>query len=379
MQRFEIQVVRSWMNAFRRLTKVLVAILKTALHYFVCRHRSNRRLAAENLFLRKQLALFQERGIKSRRTDEPTRAVLVWLSKAFNWRSALVIVQPATLIRWHKSGFRQYWKFKCRPGRPAIPSELRILIREMGSANPTWGEERIANELLLKLGLRISPRTVRKYMPKRLGGEPSRGAGDQNWSTFVRNHAEAIVACDFFTVATATFKVLYVFVVVEHATRRILHFNVTQHPTSDWVLQQLREAVPDEHGYEFLIRDRDAKFSNRLDESVRNLGLQTLKTPARTPQANGLCERTIGTIRRECLDYLIPMGEEHLRRLLSEWVGHYNSARPHSALGPGLPDHAGKDPIALQAHRHELPPGALAIARPVLGGLHHEYSLRMAA
>jgi transposase InsO family protein len=188
-----------------------------------------------------------------------------------------------------------------------------------------------------------------------------------------------IVACDSFTVVTATFKVLYVFVVVEHATRRILHCNLTRHPTGDWTLQQLREAIPGDHGYGFQIRDRDTKFSSRLDESVKRLHLQILKTPVRTPQANGICERTIGTIRRECLDYLIPLGEQDLSRVLVEWLRHFNTARPHSALGPSIPDSSKCISAELQPDRHELPAGARVAARPVLGGLHHEYSLQLAA
>jgi transposase InsO family protein len=249
----------------------------------------------------------------------------------------------------------------------------------MALENATWGEERIANELLTKLGLRVSPRTVRKYMPEHPGNGLGNRDNDQRWATFVRNHAEAIVACDFFTVVTATFKVLYVFVVVEHASRRILHCNVTRHPTGDWTLQQLREAIPGDHRYRYLIRDRDSKFSSRLDESVRRLHLQILKTPVRTPQANSICERTIGTIRRECLDYLIPLSERHMCRVLAEWVLHFNTGRPHSALGPGIPDRSRCMPTELQPDRHELPARARVASRPILSGLHHEYSLQLAA
>jgi transposase InsO family protein len=350
-----------------------------ALQYLVSRFRRNPKLAAENLLLRKQLALFQEREVKPRRADDLTRVAMVWLSRVINWRETLVIVRPATLIRWHREGFRLVWKLKSRPGRPALPLEVQRLIRQMASGNPTWGEERITNELLIKLGLRVSPRTVRKYMPEYPGYEPGKRTTDQHWTTFVRNHAEMIVACDFFTVVTATFKVVYVFVVVEHATRRILHCNVTRNPTSDWTLQQLREAIPGNHGYRFLIRDRDTKFSNRLDESVSALHIRTLKTPVRMPQANAICERTIGTIRRECLDYLIPLSERHLYRLLTEWVRHFNTARPHSALEPGIPEPPKNLPAKLQPDRHDLPAGSRVAARPVLGGLHHEYSLRLAA
>jgi transposase InsO family protein len=245
----------------------------------------------------------------------------------------------------------------------------------MARENPTWGQERIANELLLKLGLRVSPRTVRKYMPKRFEGGRGKRATSQRWRTFVRNHAQGIVACDFCVVATATFRLLYVFIVMEHATRRILHANVTAHPTAPWTLQQLREAIPADHGYRFLIHDRDSIFSQQLDQSIRNLGLRVLKTPVRSPQANALCERLLGTLRRECLDFLIPLIESHLRRLLHTWVPHYNEGRPHMALGPGIPASPSHLSVPLQAHRHRLPPHVRVRARPILGGLHHEYQL----
>ena len=176
--------------------------------------RSDKVLATENLFLRKQLALYQERQVKPRRIDAATRIALVFLSKRFKWRPSLVIVQPQTLVRWHRYGFRLFWRWKSRPGRPRIPIELRQLIRQMALDNVSWGEERIANELLLKLGIRVSPRTVRKYMPK----QPPHGGprGDQRWSTFVHNHASAIIACDFCIAITATFRLFYVLLVIEH-------------------------------------------------------------------------------------------------------------------------------------------------------------------
>jgi putative transposase len=200
--------------------------------YLICRLRSPHALAAENLFLRKQLALYQERHVKPRRATPATRVTLVWLARWCDWRQALVIVRPATLIRWHRQGFRWFWRWTSRPGRPPIPADLRALIRRMAQDNPTWGEERIANELLLKLGLQVSPRTVRKYLPTRLTNGRGQRMTSQRWRTFVRNHAQAIVACDFCVVVTATFRFLYVFVIMEHATRRILHLNVTAHPTA---------------------------------------------------------------------------------------------------------------------------------------------------
>jgi len=196
--------------------------------------RSRAVLAAENLFLRKQLGLYLEREKKSRRATDSIRFTLAKLSALFEWRDALTIVKPDTLIRWHRKGFRLFWKCKSQSlGRPRVPADVQKLIVEMAANNPTWGQERIANELLLKIGIQISPRTVRRYIPK----NPKRAkASSQSWMTFVRNHAKAIIACDFFVVVTATFRLVYVLVIMEVSTRRILHVNVTRHPTAEWTL-----------------------------------------------------------------------------------------------------------------------------------------------
>lgn len=332
-------------------------------------------LAAENLFLRKQLAFYQEHHVKPRRATNAARLALVWLARWFDWRQALAIVQPATFIRWHRQGFRLFWRWKSTPGRPPIPADLQALIRRMAQENPSWGEERIANELLLKLGLRVSPRTIRKYLPKRLNPGRGKRATTQRWQTFVRNHAQAIVACDFCVVVTATFRLLYVFVLMEHATRRILHVNVTTHPTAPWTLQQLREAIPADHDYRFLLHDRDSIFSAPLDRSIQNLGLRALKTPPQSPQANALCERLIGTLRRECLDFVILLTANHGRRLLAAWMPHYNHGRPHVSLGPGISQPPPHLPVPLHAHRHRIPTSLQVVARPILGALHHEYRL----
>ena len=356
-----------------QLVCILLALLGDTVRFLLLCLRPPAALVAENLFLRKQLALYQERHIKPRRATNATRLTLVWLSRWFNWRPALAIVQPETLTRWHRQGFRLFWRWQSRPGRPPIPLDLQALIRHMARENPSWGEERLANELLLKLGLRVSPRTIRKYLPTRLTPGQGKRATTQRWRTFVRNHAQAIVACDFCVVVTATFRLLYVFVLMEHATRWILHINVTTHPTAPWTLQQLREAIPADHRYHFLIHDRDSIFSAQLDRRIQNLGLRVVKTPPQSPQANALCERLLGTLRRECLDFVIPLTENHLRCIVQAWLPHYNEGRPHMSLGPGIPQPPPGLPIRLQTHRHGLPEHRHVVVRPILGGLHHEY------
>lgn len=361
-----------------RLLLLVTAVARLLLdlaHCWIAALRSRRALAAENLFLRKQLALYVEHGARPRRADRATQVTMTLLARLFCWREALVIVKPETLIRWHRMGFRALWRWRsAKLGRNPIPARLRQLIGRIASENPTWGEERIAAELLLKLGIAVSPRTVRKYMPRN-GDRATRRPGNQRWSTFVRNHAKAIVACDLFVSVTARFRVVCVLVVMDLGSRRILHFNVTPKPNAEWMIRQLRQAIPCDHPYRYLIHDRDEIFSRDLDDAVSNLRLRVLKTPPRTPKANSFCERLIGSIRRDCLDLLIPLGENHLRRLLCQWVHHYNHGRPHSSLGPGIPDPPQGLPVELRAHRHELPNGCNVVATPVLAGLHHEYSL----
>jgi putative transposase len=228
--------------------------------------------------------LYMERDVKPRRADDATRIALVALSWLIDWRGLLTVVTPKTFIRWHRKGFRLFWRWKSRPrGRPRVPTELQQLIAEMATANRTWGEERIASELWLKLGIRVSPRTVRRYMPA--GVSPRKGARSSTWSTFVRNHASAVLACDFFVTITATFRVLYVCVVLDVGTRRIAHWNVTDHPTAEWTAQQFRIVVSGDGPHRFVIHDRDSIFSDRVDRTITATGLTVLKTPARSPQA----------------------------------------------------------------------------------------------
>jgi putative transposase len=345
--------------------------LPTFIRLFFCARVA---LVAENLFLRKQLALFQERKTRPRRITASFRLAMVALAKFFDWRNGLVIVKPATFVGWHRTAFKMFWRGKSRkPGRPALPKDLRELVLRMARENPTWGEERIADELLLKLGIRVSPRTVGKYLKR---GKP-RGNSGQRWTTFVRNHPQAIVACDFFVSVTASFRVLYVFVAMEVGSRRILHTNVTDHPTAGWKIQQFREFMAFDHPYRFVLHDRDTIFS-ACDAELKGLGVRVLKTPVRAPKATAYCERLVGTIRRKCLDFLIPLNEGHLKRILREYVRHYNRGRPHSSLGPGIPEPL-QISVPAAGHRHKLPTGFRIKSTPVLGGLHHEYSLEKRA
>jgi putative transposase len=364
-------------DALFHLASTLLDVAQDALRFLLLGTRSSPALKAENIFLRKQLALYLEREAKPRRASNATRLSLVLLSRLFAWRDALIIVKPETFLDWHRISFRLFWRWNSRPrGRSRLPEDIQKLIRRMARENPTWGEGRIAAELLLKPHLRVSPRTVRRYMP--LDSVPRKRVPSQRWMTFVRNHAQTILACDFFIVVTTSFRVLYVFVFMEVGTRRIAHFNVTAHPTATWTLQQFREVMTDDQPQRFLIHDRDSIFSSELDSALKAMDLKILKTPSQAPQANAFWERLIGTVRRECLDFLIPLNERHLRSLLKEWATHYNHGRPHSSLGPDIPD-----PGFRYQHNtpcgHHIPTGHHVVARAVLHGLHHEYGLEKRA
>ena len=210
------------------------------------------------------------------------------------------------------------------------------------------------------------------------GREPGNRLSSQRWTAFVHNHAKSILAFYFLKTVTANFRILYVLVIMEIGTRKMVHLNVTDHPTAEWTLQQFREAIQEKEVPRFLIHDRDSIYSAELDLAIKSIGLKILKTPVRSPAANAYCERLIGTIRRECLDFMIPLNERHLRRLLSKWVVHYNQGRPHSSLGPGIPNAPDVLPVAGSC-RHEISHDYRVIAKSVLGGLHHEYQLEKIA
>jgi transposase InsO family protein len=330
-----------------------------------CFRRQSEQALVE-LALRQQLAVLAQAGRRPRLASLD-RAFWVLLRQRWpRWREVLVVVQPETVVRWHRKGFRLYWRIRSRrrPGRPRIPKEVRELIRRMALENP-WGARKIHAELT-KLGIEVSLATVSRYLPKR----PADPVRRQNWLTFLRNHKDAIAAMDFFVVPTARFQLLYVWFVLDHGRRRVIHFNVTTNPTASWVIQQLREAFPLDDALPLLLYDRDSIFSAEVTATIRNLGIEPVRTAYRSPWQNAFAERWVGTCRRELLDHLIVVGDGHLRRLLASYVAYYNRERVHTVLGDspnGRPREARPSP------------SATVVALPRIGGLHHRYSWRQAA
>jgi transposase InsO family protein len=324
----------------------------------------HRQLALENLALRQQLAVYKRAIIRPplRRADR-----LFWIGLAriwTGWRQALVIVTPATVLLWQRRRFREYWTRLSRPasgGRPHVPPEIKALIIRMATANPLWGAPRIHGELL-KLGINVAERTVSRLMPKR---RPRRS---QAWRTFLANHLRDLVSLDFFTVPTARLRVLFVLVVLAHHRRRVLHFNVTEHPTAHWTAQQIVDAFPDDGAPLYLLRDRDGVYGRVFQQRVKGIGIAELLTAPQSPWQNPFAERLIGSVRRECLNHILVLNERHLRRILIRYFAYYHRARTHLSLDKDAPD---VRPV-------ELPDGGRIVEIPEVGGLHHRY-VRLAA
>lgn len=324
-----------------------------------CRPRHE--LVLENLALRQQLAMLQ----RSSRRARPSRSDrLFWI--AFSryvdgWRRMLCALHPDTVVRWHRAGFRRYWMHKSRRiGRPGIDPSLRKLIRDMQAANVGWGAPRIHGELL-KLGITVSQATVSKYMVRR-AKPPS-----PTWRSFLNNHVRDIVAIDFFTVPTAAFKILYVFLMLRHDRRHIVHVNVTEHPTSRWTAQQMIEAFPFDSAPRYIVRDRDRIYGSTFRNRVLNMGIAEVLIAPRSPWQNPYVERVIGSLRRECLDHIIVINERHLRRLLRAYIEYYHGSRTHLSLEKDTPD-----------IRSVSPGRGKVVPFPKVGGLHHHYQ-RLAA
>jgi transposase InsO family protein len=323
--------------------------------------RSKSQLVAENLLLRQQLVVLN-RSVRRPRLTRADRGLFILLaSKLESWRDALLIVRPETVLRWHRKGWRLFWgrKTRTRAHEPKIPAETIKLITEIAADNRLWGAERIRGELL-KLGITVAKRTVQRYM--RRGRSPS--PGGQTWSTFLRTHAKGIWACDFLQAHDVFFRPLFAFLVTELGSRRIAHLGATRSPRDGWVAQQLRGATPFGVAPMYLIRDNDAKFGPRFEAVATWTGVEVLRTPIKAPRANAICERLLGSVRRECLDHILIPGEAHLRRALKEYGRYFNRARPHQGIGQRLPQAV---PNRSGGDQGEI------VALPILGGLHHDY------
>jgi transposase InsO family protein len=323
--------------------------------------RDRHALVVENVLLRQQLAV----ALRARR-----RPCVRWHDRLFwvmarrlvtDWRRHLVVVRPETVLRWHRRGWRLFWWWRSgRPtGRPRVPQEVRALIRRLSEENRLWGTERIRGELRT-LGIAVSNGSIRRYRWRPAPRPPS-----QTWATFLRNHAHAIWAVDLFTVPTLTLRTLYVFFFISHDRRELVHVRVTAHPTAAWVWRQVIEATAWGRRPKYVLRDRDAVYGRAFATKAAALGIDTQLTPFRSPRANAVAERVIRTLRQECLDHVLVLGERHLEAVLTEYVHFYNSDRPHRSLGLTPPLSTARGPCA---------PSGPVVARPVLGGLHHVYS-----
>jgi transposase InsO family protein len=340
-----------------RLVSLLFGLIVSAF-------RSRRSLLLENLVLRQQLAVLKSKRPQPRFTAWD-KLFWVLLRRSWpHWKRVLVLVQPETVARWHRVGFKCYWAWisrrKVRAGRKCVSKEVRDLIFRIVAENRTWGSPRIHGELRM-LGFDISERTVLRWM-RTAPPEPAK-----RWAAFLSNHREAIAAMDFFTVPTLTFGMLYCFFVISHDRRRILHCNVTRHPTSAWASQQLREAFPFDAGSKYLIFDNGSNFNADVVDTIKTFGIEPKRTSFRSPWQNGVAERFVGSCRRDMLDHVIVLNECHLKRLMAEYIRYYHDDRTHLGLEKQTP--AGRKAVRAAG------PDSRVISMPRLGGLHHRYDL----
>jgi transposase InsO family protein len=335
----------------------MVALICFVLAVLASPFKSNSRLEGENAVVRHQLIILQRKVRGRAHLTNNDRWFFVQMYRWFpSIMKVLTIIEPETLVRWHRAGFRRYWRWKSRSrgGRPQMDLELRTLIRQMSMENVLWGAPRIHGELL-KLGFSVAQSTVATYMVKR------RGPPSQGWRTFLRNHAPDIAAMDFFVVPTIGFRILYGFVIVRLHRRDLVWINVTTNPTAEWVARQVTEAFPWEGAPRYMIRDRDRIYGTAVTRRLRAMGIRDKPTAPASPWQNGFAERLIGSIRRECLDHIIVFSEAHLRRILKSYAGYYNSVITHRSLHKDAP-------ISRPIHQT-----GIIRSHPILGGLHHHY------
>jgi putative transposase len=326
--------------------------------------RSHTALQLEILALRHQIGVLQ-RSVKRPKLTPADRVLWAWLCSVWNdWQSGVFLMKAATVLGWHRKGFGLFWTWKIhhgRAGRPSVPKDVRELIRTMSRDNPLWGAPRIHGELL-KLGIDVGETSVSKYMVQR------RKPPSQTWRTFLDNHLKSMVSVDFFAVPTIRFQILYVFVVLAHERRRIVHFAVTAHPTAEWTAQQMREAFPWDTAPRYLLRDRDRIFGKDFVDQVKAMGIKQVLSAPRSPWQRAYIERLIGTIRRECLDHVIVFNERCLHQHLQRFIAYYHESRTHLALAKDTPV-----PRPVQATDV-----GRVVAIPQVGGLHHRYERRAA-
>src|SRR5674476_100766 len=319
--------------------------------------KSKIQLLLEVIMLAKQLEIYQRTDpkLKIKRSDRMFFSLMMdWLS---NWKERLFIVKPETVIKWYRTAFRFYWRWKSqhKGGRPKVSREVIALIKQMANENPTWGAPRIHGELM-KLGFNICEPTVQRYMPKK----ENRTTG-QNWKTFLKNHSKEIISIDFLTVPTVNFKLLNVLVVIEHYRRKLIYFNVTKNPTAEWSIQQIRNLLFDYDTPKYLIRDRDKKYGTLLGSKKNSFGNDEIVTAYRSQWQNGYVERVIGIIKRKCLDHVIVLNESHLRNILTDYISNYNKYRTHLGINKDSPE--GR-PVQIEGKVDKI---------PVVNGLHHVY------
>ena len=355
-EKTEVPIIREIMVA-TTMSSVFVALFALVASSFQTRAA----LQTEILALRHQLTVFQKNSPRRLRLHHGDRLLWVVLYRFWSgWRRCLQMVQPDTVLRWHRRAFAWHWTRKSRrlPGRPEAAAHIRDLIRRMRRANPLWGAPRIHGELL-KLGIVVAQSTVARYLPR------PRKPPSQTWLTFLTNHLAQTAAIDFFTV---TFRVLFVFVALSHERRRVVHFGVTEHPTEEWTMQQMREAFPWEEAPRYVLRDRDAIYGRDFADMIRDMEMEEVLTAPRSPWQNPFAERFVGSIRRECLDHVIVWNERSLRRILQSYFSYYQRSRTHLALGKDAPESRALEP----------PEQGRVVAIPQVGGLHHRYQRRAA-
>jgi transposase InsO family protein len=320
--------------------------------------RSRSDLLLENAVLRHQIVVLRRRARRPRITRLDRFRLLIAARLLPSWRGNIAIVQPETILRWHRLGFRLFWRYRSKSAAPPrMPTETVALIRDMATNNRLWGAERIRGELL-KLGISVSKRTIQKYARPVRDTHPH----GQSWATFLGNHGHAIWACDFVQTYDILFRPVFLFFMVHLRSRRIVHIAATRNPSHGWTAQQIRNATMDGAAPEFLIRDRDDKYGPTFDRAAEGVGIRVIKTAVRAPNMNAIAERFVGSLRREVLDHVLVLHEDHLARTAREYTTFFNRARPHQGIGQRVPDGT------------RTPNGdGRIIAHSVLGGLHHDY------